>query len=201
MAWSSEVNDLEIVRLIHDDPEQGFTLLLQQYGGRIQGYLRQRFPTLDEADRTDAVTDAMLALADSFDAQRGTLPAWFLLLAHQQAVRLLRSSPSVDWGDASDGHLEGLSHGGDPLAEMETRERVCEVRHAIAALPALERAVLEADLAEGRTTVARVLAKQLRTTEGSIYAARKRARSKLISHCSWIRDWLRNGNAGHESSR
>lgn len=192
MVWSNGVADPEIVRLIRDDPQAGFTLLLQRYGGRIQGYLRQRFPSLDPGDLCDAMTDAMLSLADSFDAQRGSLPAWFLLLAHQKAVGRLRSQNprrrvvAELVGDEPD-------RGGDPLSQVESRERLDEVYKLIRNLPALERSVLEADLEEGRTVAADTLARQLGTTAGSIYAARRRARQKLIQRCNWVRAWLQSG--------
>jgi RNA polymerase sigma factor (sigma-70 family) len=197
MVWSNEVSDPDIVRLIRDDPQRGFTLLLGQYGGRIHGYLRQRFPSFDESDLHDAVTDAMLALADSFDQRRGTLPAWFLLLAHQQAVRMLKSRRSIPGTVALDTCLEEVDRGDEPLTRLETLERLQEAQQAIQALPALERAVLEADLAEGLTVDAQVLAQRLNTTRGSIYAARKRARARLIDKCNWVREFLQSGKEGH----
>jgi len=200
MARSNDVNDLEIARLIRDDPQQGFTRLLQRYGGRIRGYVRRRFPSFDESDLQDAVTDAMLLLADSFDPRRGSLPAWFVLLAHQQAVRTLRSRNPLPSKVVSFGSLEDVEHDDDPLATLEETERVQEVHRTIASLPALERAVLEADVAADRTTTAHVLADRFGTTVASIYAARRRGRGKLIDRCSWIRTWLcndRSGDIGH----
>jgi len=200
MTWSSEVNDLELLQLIHDDPQQGFSLLLDQYGGRIRGYLRQRFPSLHESDLQSAVTDAMLGLAKSFDPTRGALPAWFLLLAHQAAVAMLRAGSLAAATAAEEQHLEEIEGGVEPLAELETRERLLEVYQVIESLPPLERAVLEADLAEGHTTASQPLAERLGTTVASVYAARKRARAKLAGRCSWVRDSLQSGNADHGSS-
>lgn len=200
MSRSNDISDGELAELIRGDPQRGFTCLLQRYGGRVRGYLRRRFPSLDEADVQDAVTDAMLRLADSFDARRGTLAAWFVLLAHQQAVRVLRSRGAFLPEGASQGWLEAVAPGDDPLAALEAVERVQEVQRTIASLPDLERAVLEADVAAGRTVVAELLAQRLETTVASIYAARRRGRAKLIDKCSWIRHWLQgktSGGAGH----
>ncbi len=191
MVRSSEISDSEIMQLIRDDPDQGFTQLLRLYGGRVQGYLCRRFPSLDESGRSDAVTDAMLALVDTFDDQRGSLPSWFLLLAHQHAVGALRSRKPFLAADAQPTELDEVDRGGDLLDEMVTLERVREVHQVIRTLPVLERAVLEADLAEGHTVAAHALAEAFETTVGSIYAARKRARTKLIDKCGWVRDRLR----------
>ena len=194
MVWSSDANDLQIAQLICDDPQQGFTLLLQHYGGRIRGYLRQRFPSLDRADVQDVLTDAMLALEASFDTTRGTLPAWFLLLAHQHAVQLLRSRRTSLATRSDEEAVQQLVSGDDPLGELISAERQADLYRVMAALPPLERAVVEADLDEGRGVAAQQLATQLGTTEGSIYAARRRARQKLLSQCGWIRDSLHCGD-------
>ncbi len=198
MVWSSDVSDLQIAELIRDDSQQGFTLLLRQYGGRIRGYLRARFPSLDEHEVQDALTDAMLALATTFDASRGTLPAWFLLLAHQRAVGRLRSRAfGVPVAEGGEDVLPPASGGASLLDELVSRERVREVHEAVASLPPLERAVVQADLEEGSAVAARRLAQQLGTTDGSIYAARKRARQKLMERCDWIRVILQSENT-HE---
>ncbi len=197
MVWSSDASDLLIAQLIGDDPQQGFSLLLQQYGGRIRGYLRQRFPSLDPADLHDVITDAMLALGTSFDASRGTLPAWFLLLAHQQAVQLLRSRRAHLAHRGGEEDVQQLAGGADPLAALISAERVAQLQRAVASLPWLERSVVEADLDEGRGVAAEHLAERLDTTVGSIYAARKRARRKLIRACDWIRDFWQGEEGDH----
>lgn len=205
-AWSDKARsdgctEQEIVRLIHTEPQQGFTLLLQQFGGRIRGYLSQRFPSLDDADSQDVVTDAMLALAGSYDSDRGSLPAWFLLLAHQKAVALLRSRKSLHVIRA-DGGLEEEHAGAesDPLAALESQERMQELFRAIRGLPGLERSVVEADVAAGRSVIARKLADQLGTSEGSIYAARRRARIKLMTQFAWLKGWLQTGDEENGST-
>ena len=196
MARSNELSDTELVQLIRDDPQQGFTVLLQQHGGRVHGDLRRRFPSLEPAELQDAVTDAMLRLADTFEVHRGPLSAWLLLLAHQQAVRRLRAQGSAPVGGACGDGLEWVAAWDDPSAGLETVERLQDVYRVVASLPDLERAVLEADLAAGHTAAAGGLARDLDTTEGSIYAARRRGRRKVAARCRWVRDWLRSDRSG-----
>lgn len=196
MAGSKEVSDADLLQLIRDDPQQGFTVLLQQHGGRVHGDLRRRFPSLEPGELEDAVTDAMLRLADTFEAHRGPLSAWFLLLAHQQVVQRLRargSEPVAGGGE----RLEWVAGAAeDPSAGLETVERLRDVYRVVASLPDLERAVLEADLAAGRTAAGGGLARDLNTTEDSIYAARRRGRRKVLARCRWVRDWLRSDSSG-----
>lgn len=193
MPRANQLPDQELIQLIREDPEQGFTVLLRQYGGRVRGDLCRRFPSLDEGELEDAVTDAMLRLAETFDGDRGALPAWFLLLAHQHAVWLLRCRHSGQRTAWSRERLEGVAaREDDPLASLETVERLQEIQQAVASLPGLERAVLEADLAAGRRAAAEGLAKRLGTTVASVYAARRRGRRKVIGRCRWVQDWLRS---------
>ena len=180
--------DRTIIQLLRADPQRGFSLLLQQHGGRVRGHLRQRFPTLHEWELQDAVTDAMLALAESFDETRGSLAAWFVLLAHQQAISRWRARPALptavgDPREVSDG-AEG------PLATLVSQERLRELERVIEQLPPLEQAVVEADIAAGRAASARQLASELGTSAASIYAARRRARAKLAAKLEWLNRWL-----------
>ena len=96
--------------------------------------------------------------------------------------------------------MRQLVSGDDPLGRLIAAERQAELYRVIASLPPLQRAVVEADLEEGRGVAAQQLAAQLGTTEGSIYAARRRARSTLLGQCSWIRDSLQSGDVSDEET-
>jgi RNA polymerase sigma factor (sigma-70 family) len=184
MVQSDEGNDGHIAQLIREGDEQGFALLLEQYAGRISRYLRKRFPTFDDHDLNDLLVDAALALGETFDPRRGTLGAWFLLLAHQGAVSRLRASrenPATLRYET-----DVAAHDPSPLAKLMYQERLSEVQHAMASLASLERAVVEADLEQGETANARQLAERFNTTEGSVYAARQRGRRKLLDKLSWL---------------
>lgn len=198
MVGASDAVDREITRLLRTHPPQGLRLLLQEYGGRIRGYVRQRFPSLDDGELQDVVTDAMLAVAGSFDPDRGTLSAWFLLLAHQQAVVRIRTRHARRVHERPTEMWEPTAPGVDPLSQVIARESLAELQAAITRLPRLERAVMEADLAAGEAVPAASLAASLHTTEGSIYAARRRARTRLAQQCRWIREKLKDEPEEHE---
>ena len=111
---------------------------------------------------------------------------------HQQAVGLLRSRKVTDATDALDRHTEPADRRGTPFDALVVHERLREVQEVLTTLSELERAVIEADLDEGSPVAADVLAARLKTTAGSVYAARRRARRKLMKRCSWIRDRLQD---------
>ena len=198
MVGSSDADDLEIARLLRADPHEGIRRLLLQCGGRIRGYLRQRFPSLDESDLQDVLTDAMLAVAESYDPARGTLPAWFLLLAHQQAVKRIRAQQPRGSREVQADEHELARSDDDPLSRMIERECLEELDAVIMRFPTLERAVMQADLDAGHTVSASMLAETLDTTEASVYAARKRARRRMMRQCRWIRERLAREVQEHE---
>jgi DNA-directed RNA polymerase specialized sigma24 family protein len=199
MDESSPGTDLQIVQQMRQGDPLGFARLLEDYGGRVAAYLRKTFPTFDEHDVQDALADAVLKVAASFDSQRGSLPAWFLFLARQEGVARLRSAggkPTVESLAESD---EPASLQRSPLDDLVGAERWAEVEEVIGSLSVLEQAVVQADLNEGGAASAEDLAVRLRTTPGSVYAARRRARRKLLARCGWIRDLLRVRGETHES--
>jgi len=142
--------------------------------------LHRRFPSLDAAEIHDILVDAILRLMETFDPLRGSPAGWLVFLAHRAAIDKLRSprtsleprEPLADQPAAN-----GLP---TPLEGLIYQERLAEIRAALCSLSDLERAIIEADLDAGEPADAARLAARLGTTTGSIYAARRRARKKLL---------------------
>lgn len=181
-------NDLQIVQQMRQGNPQGFAQLLERYGGRVAAYLHKTFPTFDEHDVQDALADAVLKVAHSFDSRRGSLPGWLLFLARREAVARLRSAGGKATVESLAATDEPVSPQRSPLDDLLEAERWAEVEEVLSGLSVLEQAVVEADLDEGGTASADELAGRLRTTPGSVYAARRRARRKLLARCGWLRD-------------
>ncbi|MHB8863171.1 MAG: RNA polymerase sigma factor [Pirellulaceae bacterium] len=200
MDPASEESEQRIVELIRQGEQHGFVLLLQHHGGRIAGYLRHHFPSLDDHDVQDVLADAMLTLVDSFDARRGSLPAWFLFLARQRAVGRLRAGRSRPRVESLTPDVDPADMQATPLENLATQERWLEVEEVIRSLSTLERAVVEADLEEGSSASADDMAHRLQTTPGSVYAARQRARRKLLARCPWIGQVLMGRSKGNGSA-
>ena len=159
--------------------------LLRQFGGKVSGHLRKRFPGLSNEERYDVLVDALVAFARSYDPQRGPEGPWLLLLAHQRAIDHLRCEPGqrlqLGWNEPDQYRSRELS----PPAHIEQDERVSKIHEAIARLAPTERAVIEADLEVGGAANANRLAAQLETSSRAVYAARARAREKLTR---WLSD-------------
>ncbi len=191
MDRPSEEHERQIARWLRQGEPRGVSHVLEHYGPRVAGYLRRRFPSLDDHGLHDVLADAVLALADSFDADRGSLAAWLLLLAHQRAVSRLRTQRTAPrWESWDDSMVEPASAAITSLEELVIQERLTQVDEIIGSLSVLEQAVVRADLDAGRCVPAADLAPRLHTTAGSVYAARQRARRKLVARCPWIRQML-----------
>lgn len=200
MDQSGEGTERLIARWLHEDPQRGFTALLDHYGGRVSGYLRRRFPSLGPDDVCDALADAMLVLAGTFDPSRGSLAAWFLFLAHQQAVTAIRAQRRRRESRQLDDVPEPAVAAPHGLEQLLAEERLVRVREALAVLSDLERSVIEADLGAQRVVAADELAAQLNTTAGSVYSARRRARRKLQERCDWLRDIVEEKRNDHDEA-
>jgi RNA polymerase sigma factor (sigma-70 family) len=173
------VDDSQLVQLIREGDDLAVRLVLQLHGGRIQGYLRKRFPSFDDQHVHDVLVDAVLRLVATFDPDRGAVGPWLLLLAHRAAVDLLRGG-AAQWSTVTLDHQFDVAEGGpSPESQLIDDEQQQLVRQSLQELSRLERAVIEADLDAGTTADAGQLARQHDTSEGSIYAARRRARTKL----------------------
>ncbi len=93
--------------------------------------------------------------------------------------------------------MEPVDKQATPLENLATQERWLEVEEVIRSLSSLEQAVVEADLDEGGAALAEEIATRLQTTPGSVYAARQRARRKLLARCPWIRAMLAERGKTH----
>ncbi len=170
------LDDSRLVQLIGDGDESAVAEVLQHHGGRVTGYLRSRFPSFDDQDRHDVLVDSVMQLVRTFDPARGALGPWLLLLAHQAAVDLLRRGVVSQSTIPLVGDYDVFDRGPTPDTQLLQGEQLQQIRQAMDGLSRLERAVIEADLDVGDTADAATLARQLQTTEGSIYAARQRAK-------------------------
>jgi len=156
--------------------------LFKRHGGQVRAALRRRFPSIhDDHILLQALHDAAGTVLTGYNPAKGvSLGGWFLLIAGRrvcdslrgQRERRRRTFPLVN-----DNCYDLRPSPTSRLLSDELREAV---RRAMEHLSELERAVIEADIDAGKQAAADVLARRLKTTEQSIYAARARARRKLL---------------------
>ncbi|MBK8099531.1 MAG: sigma-70 family RNA polymerase sigma factor [Planctomycetes bacterium] len=160
---------------------RGLERVLADHGARVSSLLRREFRgVLDALQVDDAISQALQRVwraASSFDFARGSLAAWFTVIARNCARRIR--------DQARRGTTESLASVEGAVAPRaaeagEGPSRWLAVfRQCIDELQPQQRAVLLADLAAGGTVPAGELAVRLGTTANSVYVSRANGRKAL----------------------
>lgn len=173
--------DEETVRMLVVREAHGLERLLADHGARVRSLLRREFRSaLDDLQVDDAISQALLRVwraAPSCDLGRGSLVAWFTVIARNCARRILEQ--------ARRGSVESLVVAETAIAPapVEPAENhtpwLAMFRRCIEGLQPQQRAVLLADLAAGGAVPASELAARLGTTANSVYVSRANGRKAL----------------------
>lgn len=191
---AAPAEDCGILKLWSDGShDESVRRLLEEHGGRARAALRKRFPGVhDEHLLLEAIHDAARSVFKAYDPAKGcSLGGWLLFIAGRRLCDLLRGerlrmrkTVPLRRGIAYDDRCS-------PERGLLGEEFHSAVDRAMSQLSELERAVIEADIDAGKQARAGSLARRLRTTEQSIYAARARARKKLLES-PWMKPLYRN---------
>ena len=167
--------------------QEALRLLLRRHGGKVKGWLRKNYAGLLNDQELDAVlneaTFNVWQHIDSYDPQRATLGAWFVCIAHNAAIDMIRRvnrhrrsilacylahDPVVIDGD------NGIEPSKRQLRLLKDFEEQIE------RLPPSEQRIIKADLAASDGTAdAGWLAKFFGIPKSHVYVYRSRARKRL----------------------
>lgn len=174
--------DLEIVHLIRERDGRGLRLLLQRHGGNVEAVLRVWFRGhLKNTDIEDVVSTASYRVwqsIQSYAPEKGPFRAWFLLICKNVGRDLLRQRGKLPL-QKFDEDVELRVARQDRQPTRQPSRLLDALLDCIAALPKLQKSVIEADLRCDGTACAAELAKKLKTTPNSIYVTRSNARKAL----------------------
>jgi RNA polymerase sigma factor (sigma-70 family) len=182
--------DRETARLLVSGDPEGLRRLLTDHGGRIRSVLRRDFSRmLDMLEIDEAISQATVRVWRSnshFDPERGSLGAWFFVVARNCARRLLESklrqqaeplSASLAANEGADGSTSGPHSGsGDATDVKATPTWEVDLYKCIDSLPPQQRAVMLLDLAAGGNAVGSEVARELGTSVNSVYVSRANGR-------------------------
>lgn len=149
MASESRASDAALIdRLVQRD-ESALAVLYDRYAGVISSVLHRILRDNQAAE--EILQDIFLQLwntASRFDASRGSLPAWLVVIARNRAIsRLRRHNPA-----AGDALLEGMAVSPFNLESSAMRQQLVErVKASIESLPKEQRAAVELAFFEGLT--------------------------------------------------
>ena len=170
-----------IALLIGGDPE-GLRHLLEDHGGRVQARIERLFGrVLDGAEIAEAMNLAAVRVwraPSRLDGADGTLRAWLFVIARNSALELLARRRRLALLPIDD-FEEVLQSLVDTGTDPERLRLIADLHGCVRELPALQRAVLLADLSADGLAPAPGLAQQFATTKRAIYNARSTGRSEL----------------------
>jgi RNA polymerase sigma factor (sigma-70 family) len=175
-------DDAEIVRLLRARETAGLRRLLAVHGPRVRTCVRKMLGDLSETEMDDVVNKAAYQawrFADSYDPKKGTLRAWFLVIARNAGRGLLREQARRGFEVRGEGFDEVAATPNDEIPSVPPEAFLKAVHECIDELPNLQRSIIQADLRSGDVANADELARTLQTTKNSIYVSRSLARRTL----------------------
>lgn len=176
-------SDYDLALNIACGDEDAICAFITQYGPKVQGFLRSRYPTVWE----DAWQEALIRMVDRinrFDPDKGSLKSWFTKLAQNCARSILRAEKKHPCAEAHEDierdYRRPSQEPPTPKQQKQAERRAEQVRKAIQSLPPKEQRVILADLAhpDGKAPASE-LADAWETNTNAIYQARDRGKKKL----------------------
>lgn len=139
--------DARLVAGIRSGDEQAMAQLYDRYSSIVYSIALRVLGDTGAAE--DILQDVFMQLwrkPDSFDASRGTLPAWLAVITRNRAIDSVRKRrPETDIADVI------VSVEPDLAADAERNRAIDKIRGALGSMPAAQRLALEMAFFEGLT--------------------------------------------------
>lgn len=183
-------HDADILARLRARDGQGLSMLLDRHGARTRQVLRRSLgKMIADAEIDEAMQSATFNAwrkVGTFDDKKGTLRAWFFVIAKNACLEILRERRRRRWQVDSD-ELERMAGPARASSDAESQPAsdhcknpfLAALRECVANLPRVQKAVIQADLRSHDVADAGELAAQLKTTKNSIYVSRNGARRAL----------------------
>jgi len=184
----SKVTDSDIALTMAMGDQGGLRLLLERYGGRIKAFLVKYYSgSLQEGELNEAFNTAIYSIwrfADRYEESKGSLPSWCIRVAQNAARSIIRReagyrSKNLEYDAMYDPAGDPPGDEAVEAAEQADDPRIEDLRKAVEALPALQKAIIRADLAAGGLADAGRLAEIHGTSKNAVYVSRSKARETL----------------------
>ncbi|HEX3987502.1 MAG TPA: sigma-70 family RNA polymerase sigma factor [Acidobacteriaceae bacterium] len=169
------IPDSALIERMMAGDENALVALYDRYSGMLFGMLMRILKDTQLAE--EVLQDLFLQLwreAGRFDASRGSLPGWLLVIARNRAISRLRRGNRQAVADDPDGFLlESLPSPGNLEEEAQRLQLADRLRRAMATLPGEQREALELAYFEGmtQTEIAQRTGAPLGTVKSRVRAA------------------------------
>ena len=180
-------DDAEIVVKLRARNEDGLRLLLRNHGGKVKGWMRKHYAAvLTEQEREGALNQATFNVwqhAHSYDDQKATLGAWFLRIAQNAAIDIIRQEERNRHSaflcepayDPYEGNIDGGTGPGNGQQRLLT-----DLDAEIHELPPHQQRIIRADLAAaGGTADSGRLSELFGIPKTHVFVYRSKARRRL----------------------
>lgn len=185
-SGSQVVSDSDLALMMAMGDRDGLRLFLERHGGCLKAFLQKYFgDVLQEGELAEALNVAVYNIwrfADRYE-EGSKLASWCIRIAQRAAQSILRRETKyraknleydITYDPAGDPSEDGIA---DEASEDDPKLDV--LPKAIEMLPALQKAIIKADLAADGVADARRLAEIHGTTINSIYVSRNKAHENL----------------------
>lgn len=150
--------------------------------GRLMYSLALRI-VRDQGDAEDVVQEAFAQAwrqAAQFDAKRGNVAAWLVMLTRARGLDVLRRRRVRPPLQAQDNPVESPDHSPMPDEQLAWLARAADVQRALEALPLLQRVAVELAYFDGLTQTE--IAEQLEVPLGTVKTRVRQALLRLRDH-------------------
>jgi len=182
------VSDSDIALMMAMGDQEGLRLFLQRYGGPMKAYLKKYYAhVLQEHERDEAFNWAVhniWGFAEQYHEGKGKLVSWSFRITQRAAQSVIRRETSFrsknrEYEDDFDPADPSSENDGTAQLFGPDDQRWEYVLKAIDTLPALQKAIIQADLAADGTADAQRLTEIHGTSKNSIYVSRNKAHENL----------------------
>lgn len=157
---------------------------LSEEGGTLQHLARKHYGhLLTDWEIEDAVGDAIVCAWRSglnYRPKKGDPLVWIWAITRNCATKILQNRSKYITLLVEEADLD-LPEPLPQVLSSQQRRLIRDVRECIDALPALQRAVMRADLRSGDVCPVAELAQELQCAKGSIFVARCKGRKALVA--------------------
>lgn len=173
------VPDAALVERMMAGDESALSTLYDRYSGMLFAMLLRILK--DSSAAEEILQDLFLQLwrnPGRFDASRGSLPAWLLVIGRNRAISRLRSRDRREMQEDDEGFsMEALPSPGNIEDEASRAQLVERLRSAMATLPAEQREAVELAYFEGMTQTE--IAERTRSPLGTVKSRVRTAMQSL----------------------
>ncbi|HIZ84396.1 MAG TPA: sigma-70 family RNA polymerase sigma factor [Firmicutes bacterium] len=160
-----------LLSLLRREPEQGMTVLIDEYSGLLWTVCRQYLSNTEDIKECVNETFSEFYLhIERFDPDKGSLKGYLAVIARRCAIR--RYQENCRWGDAADA---GGEQSADPFAHLEKQD---ELERALSALDPVDEQILRMKYYGGMT--AREIADSLGLPYETVKKRHQRSLKKLL---------------------